>query len=157
MGIRAAEDERCRRPLNPVPDTALPGAEGARASVKRAAEVASLLALALLPLTGCEGLAGGSQVTSVVDAEYPPKPEDCPIVVFRSGEPGGAYTVVARLTARIEGPPPPGGDVGAVLGEMKREACRAGADAIGWLAARRSAQPPRALVSAVAVRFASLP
>lgn len=125
--------------------------------MKRALDVVCLLALALLPLTGCEGLAGGSQVRSVVDTEYPPKPEDCPIVVFRSGEPGGAYTVVARLTARIEGPPPPGGDVGAVLGDMKKEACRAGADAIGWLAARRSAQPPRALISAVAVRFASQP
>lgn len=121
----------------------------------RAVRTGPLLAIALLALASCEGMAGGSQVTSVVDATYPPKPEDCPIVVFRSGQPGGTYQVVARLTARIEGPAPPGGDIGAVLGDLKKEACRAGADAIGWLTAQRSAQPPQALVSAVAVRFTS--
>lgn len=98
-------------------------------------------------------MAGGSQVTSAVDAAYPPKPDDCPIVVFRAGQPGGAYEVVARLTARVVGPAPPGGDVDSVLGELKKQACRAGADAIGWLAVRRDPQRPVALVSAVAVRF----
>lgn len=116
-----------------------------------------VVAFALLALPGCEGLAGGSQVTSVVESTYPPKPEDCPIVVFRSGQPGGAYDVVARLTARIEGPPPPGGDLDSVLGELKKQACEAGADAIGWLSVRRDPNRPLALVSAVAVRFPPTP
>ena len=112
-----------------------------------------LLALALL-LAGCEGLAGGSEVTSAVSAAFPPKPDDCPIVVFRSGEPGGAYQVVARLTARIEGPPAPGGDVNSVLPELKKRACRLGADAIAGLGVQRNPRQPLALVSATAIRFA---
>ena len=113
-----------------------------------------LLLLFALLLAGCEGMAGGSQVTSAVTAAYSPKPDDCPIVVFRSGQPGGAYDVVARLTARIEGPPSPGGDVNVVLPELKKRACRLGADAIGWLTVQRNPQQPLALVSATAVRFA---
>ena len=117
----------------------------------------TVFALVLLALAGCEGMAGGSKVTSVVESVYPPKPEDCQIVVFRSGQPGGAYDVVARLTARIEGPPPPGGDLDSVLGELKKQACQAGADAIGWLSVRRDPKRPLALVSAVAVRFPPTP
>lgn len=119
-------------------------------------EILSLFAVALL-LAGCEGLAGGSEVTSAVTAAYPPKPDDCPIVVFRSGEPGGAYQVVARLMARIEGPPAPGGDLNSVLPDLKKRACRLGADAIADFAVRRNPDQPLALVSATAIRFAPRP
>ncbi|MBL8667409.1 MAG: hypothetical protein JNM48_08110 [Rhodospirillales bacterium] len=112
-----------------------------------------VFALALL-LAGCEGVAGGSEVNSVVTAAYPPKPDDCPIVIFRSGEPGGDYQVVGRLTARIEGPPTPSGDLYPVLPELKKRACRLGADALAGFAVRRSPQQPLALVSATAIRFA---
>ena len=111
-----------------------------------------LVALAL-GVVGCEGMAGGSEVTSVVDTAYPPKPDDCPIVVFRSGQPGGEYQVVARLTARIEGPPTPSGDLYPVLPELKKRACRLGADALASFSVRRAPQQPLALVSAVAIRF----
>jgi hypothetical protein len=116
----------------------------------------AISAFALL-LAACEGMAGGSTVTSVVQTVYPPKPDDCPIVVFRSGRPGGDSQVVARLTARVEGPEPPGGDLAAVLPELKKQACRAGADGIGWLSVQRSAGSPRAVVGAMAVRFPSAP
>jgi hypothetical protein len=115
------------------------------------------LPLFALLLSGCEGLAGGSAVTSAVDAAYPPKPDTCPIVVFRSGQPGGEYEVVARLNARVEGPEPPGGDINVVLPDLKKRACRLGADAIGWLSVQRAPKQPLALVSAVAVRFPVVP
>ena len=108
----------------------------------------------VLSLAACSGLAGGSTVSSAADAAVPPKPDDCEIMVYQSGLPGGAYDVVARLTARIEGPPAPGGDLASVMPELKKQACRAGADAIIGLGVRRNPQRPLAIVSAQAVRFA---
>ncbi|MFO1145823.1 MAG: hypothetical protein U1E33_04365, partial [Rhodospirillales bacterium] len=61
--------------------------------------------------------------------------------------------VVARLTARIEGPPAPGGDLNSVLPELKQRACRRGADAIADFAVRRNPNQPLAIVSATAIRY----
>jgi len=107
----------------------------------------------LLAVAACESPSGASKVQSVVDAEYPPKPDDCPIVVYRAGEPGGPFVRVGRLTARIEGPQPPGGDLGFVLPDMKVQACRLGADGLADLTVRRDPAAPLAIVAAQAVRF----
>ena len=115
----------------------------------------SAIAPLLITLAACSGLAGGSTVTSAARAVFPPKPDDCEIMVYVSGKPGGTYDVVARLTARIDGPQPPNGDIALALPELKSQACQAGADAIINLGFRRDPQRPIAIVSAQAIRFAA--
>jgi hypothetical protein len=112
--------------------------------------------LILFAVAACEGLAGGSQVTSAADETHPPKPAGCAIDVYRS-QPPGPFIRVAQLNARLQGAGTAAATLDQLLPALKEQACAAGADAIADLSERHGTEAGSDLyiVTAQAIRFSA--
>ena len=73
-----------------------------------------------------------------LDQSYPSRPDDCKLEVFKTGVPSKNFIRIARLDVHLEKTHFIGSGFEDALPELKKQACRAGADAIIDVQERKS-------------------
>lgn len=102
---------------------------------------------------------GGCAVTTgnyrPVGKRYPPRPADCNIQVFRSLAPTRLYATISRLNVHLEKTFFVPSDFISARGELKRQACLSGADAVIDIEEKNSSYLETRIynVSATGIRF----
>jgi hypothetical protein len=121
----------------------------------RASAVAAIAAI-LVALSGCASTTGHYDF---LGQSYPERPIDAPIEAFATGEPSHPYARVARLDAHLEKTGFMGSSLAEALPELKRQARRAGCDAIMEITERRSEILETRVyhVTAIGVRYLDRP
>jgi hypothetical protein len=130
----------------------------ARARAGRTARARAVAAIAavLAALAGCVSTIGRYDF---LDQSYPERPIDAPIEAFVTGEPSRPYIRVARLDAHLEKTGFVTSSLAEALPELKRQARRAGCDAIVEISERRSEILETRVyhVTAIGVRYLDRP
>lgn len=80
-----------------------------------------------LGLGGCTATTGNYRPLA---DRYPARPENCDLVVFKDGAPGRPYAAISRLNVHLEKTFFVPSDFSSASGELKRQACLSGADAV---------------------------
>ncbi len=121
----------------------------------RGSAVAAITAM-VAALAGCVSTTGRYDF---LEQSYPPRPIDAPIEAFLTGEPSRPHIRVARLDAHIEKTGFVKSSLAEALPELKRQARRAGCDAIVEISERRSEILETRVyhVTAVGVRYVDPP
>jgi hypothetical protein len=89
-------------------------------------ETASLIFLAL-GLCGCVATTGNYRS---VDGVHSPRPADCEVLVFKDHQPDRPYAAISRLNVHLEKTFFVPSDFSSANGELKKQACLSGADAV---------------------------
>jgi hypothetical protein len=107
----------------------------ARAGRPVRASAVAVIAVVLVAMAGCASTIGRYEF---LDKPYPERPANAPVEVFATGEPSRPYVRVARLDAHLEKTGFMPSNLTEALPELKRQARRAGCDAIVEITERRS-------------------
>jgi len=109
--------------------------------------------LAVLSLAACAGSSG--RFSPMPGKSLPPKDESFEVAVFESALPARTFERVARLDVRMEMPASKDASLQDAMPELKRQARRAGADAIVDIRQQRSKVGDTTLfqVSAMGIRY----
>jgi len=67
---------------------------------------------------------------SMLGQSYPPRAEDCKVDIFKTGSPDKKFIKVSRLDVHLEKTHFIGSSFEDALPELKKQACKSGADAI---------------------------
>ena len=130
----------------------------ARAGAGRAARAGAFAAFAavLVATAGCTSTIGHYDF---LDRSYPARPTDAPVETFTTGEPSRPYIRVARLDAHLEKTGFVESNFAEALPELKRQARRAGCDAIIEISERRGEILETRVfhVTAIGVRYLDRP
>lgn len=129
-----------------------------RARAGRPARASAIAATAavLVAMAGCASTIGRY---AFLDQSYPERPADAPVETFATGEPSRPYIRVARLDAHLEKTGFMESSLAEALPELKRQARRAGCDAIIEISERRSEILETRVyhVTAIGVRYTDRP
>jgi hypothetical protein len=108
-----------------------------RARAGRPVRASAVVAVAviLVAVAGCASTVGRYEF---LDKSYPERPVNAPVEVFATGAPSRPYVRVARLDAHLEKTGFMPSNLAEALPELKRQARRAGCDAIVEISERRS-------------------
>ena len=117
---------------------------------------ASVAALVVVAMAGCASTVGRH---AFLDRAYPERPADAPVEVFTTGEPSHPFVRVARLDVHLEKTGFVTSKLSEALPELKRQARRAGCDAIVAITERRSEILETRVyhVTAIGVRYVDQP
>lgn len=130
----------------------------ARPAAGRSARASAVAAIAavLAAMAGCVSTVGRYDF---LDRSYPERPTDAPVEAFATGEPSHPYVRVARLDAHLEKTGFMSSSLDEALPELKRQARRAGCDAIIEISERRSEILETRVyhVTAIGVRYLDRP
>jgi hypothetical protein len=128
----------------------------ARAGRPARASAVAAIAAVLAALAGCVSTIGRYDF---LGQSYPERPIDAPIETFATGEPSRPYIRVARLDAHLEKTGFVRSSLAEALPELKRQARRAGCDAIVEISERRSEILETRVyhVTAIGVRYLDRP
>ncbi len=107
----------------------------ARAGQPAWASAVAAIAVVLVAMTGCASTIGRYEF---LDKSYPERAANAPVEVFATGEPSRPYVRVARLDAHLEKTGFMPSNLAEALPELKRQARRAGCDAIVEITERHS-------------------
>jgi hypothetical protein len=107
----------------------------ARAGRPTRAGAVAAFAVLLVTMAGCASTIGRYEF---LDKPYAERPVNAPVEVFVTGEPSRPYVRVARLDAHLEKTGFMPSSLAEALPELKRQARRAGCDAIIEISERRS-------------------
>jgi hypothetical protein len=127
----------------------------ATARLVRGSVVAAIAAV-VVATAGCASTIGRYEF---LDQSYPERPTDAPVETFVTGEPSRPYVRVARLDAHLEKTGFMKSSLAEALPELKRQARRAGCDAIVEISERRSEILETRVyhVTAIGVRYLDRP
>ena len=116
----------------------------------------AVIAAVLVAMAGCASTTGRY---AFLDRPYPARPADAPIETFATGEPSRQYVRVARLDAHLEKTGFMPSSLTEALPELKRQARRAGCDAIIEITERHSEILETRVyhVTAIGVRYLDRP
>jgi hypothetical protein len=105
-----------------------------------------------LGLCGCAATTGNYRP---LGERYPARPEHCEVVVFKDGPPGRPYAAISRLNVHLEKTFFVDSDFSSARGELKRQACLSGADAVIDIEEKHSSYLETRIynLSATGVRF----
>ena len=107
----------------------------ARAGRPAWASAVAAIAVVLVAVAGCASTIGRYEF---LDKSYPERTANAPVEVFATGEPSRPYVRVARLDAHLEKTGFMPSNLTEALPELKRQARRAGCDAIVEITERHS-------------------
>jgi hypothetical protein len=107
----------------------------ARAGRPARATAVAAFAAVLVAMSGCASTVGRYRF---LGQSYPERPTNAPVEAFTTGEPSRPYVRVARLDAHLEKTGFMPSNLTEALPELKRQARRAGCDAIVEITERRS-------------------
>lgn len=112
---------------------------------------ASLIFLAF-GLSACAATTGNYRPIS---EHYPPRPADCDVQIFKNQLPGRPYAAIAQLNVHLEKTFFVPSDFSSASGELKRQACLSGADAVIDVAEKKSSYLETRIynLSATGIRF----
>jgi hypothetical protein len=99
-----------------------------KVSTRKITERAACAIFLACALSGCMATTGNARPLGAT--VYPPRPKDCAVTVFKDTPPSRPYVAIAQLDVHMEKTFFLPSDYDSAVGDLKRQACHAGADAI---------------------------
>lgn len=90
-----------------------------------------------------------------IGQSYPPRPANCAVLIFKDQSPDRPYAAISRLNVHLEKTFFTPSDFSSASGELKRQACLSGADAVIGIEEKNSSYLETRIynLSATGVRF----
>lgn len=113
------------------------------------------LACVVFPALALVGCATTTVNHRPLGQHYPPRATDCSVAIFRTGAPARPFIAIAHLNVHLEKTFFVPSDFASAQGELKRQACLSGADAIVGIQERKSSYLETRIynLSATGIRF----
>jgi len=97
---------------------------------QRSGEIVKSTVILIFLASGLCGCAATTGNYRPIDERYPPRAADCDVLVFKDHQPDRPYAAISRLNVHFEKTFFVPSDFSSASGELKKQACLSGADAV---------------------------